>query len=143
MCSFAHRDDMASMFTALLVVDRHRQQWRAGGERRGPAKAAVQKKKGSWYAQSTRVGALSPCRLTMPVEVKSCDWLSVASVKTATEADRKQRHVTLWLQKDAASSSANSTPPMGAPNAAASPLAAPAEMNSRWSRHVRFRRYRF
>ena len=37
-------------------------------------------------------------------------------------------------QKEEASSRAKSTPPMGAPKAAARPEAAPALMNSRWSR---------
>lgn len=54
-------------------------------------------------------------------------------MKQATEAQRKQRHASLRLQTDVASSMANNTPPMGAPNAAASPAAAPADTSSRWS----------
>ncbi len=40
-------------------------------------------------------------------------------------------------QKDAPSSSENNTPPMGAPNAAATPAAAPHTMKSRFSRSLR------
>ena len=52
-------------------------------------------------------------------------------------AQKKERHVSLVLQKLAPSSSEKSTPPMGAPNAAATPAAAPHATKSRVSRSER------
>lgn len=50
------------------------------------------------------------------------------------------RHMSLGLQKEDVSSSANKTPPTGAPNAAAKPAAVPIETKSRRSRSLRNRR---
>mmetsp|Transcript_937 Transcript_937/g.2267 ORF Transcript_937/g.2267 Transcript_937/m.2267 type:complete len:406 (-) Transcript_937:964-2181(-) len=58
------------------------------------------------------------------------------SVKVATSALVKMRMMSIGVQCDAASSSANSTPPMGAPNAAAIPAPAPAHTKSRRSRSL-------
>ena len=55
----------------------------------------------------------------------------IASVMLAADAHTNERHITLRDQYVDASSRENSTPPTGAPNAAASPAAAPALTNSR------------
>ena len=49
-------------------------------------------------------------------------------------AENSARRVVLSLQNVLASSNENNTPPMGAPNAAAIPAAAPADMKSERSR---------
>ena len=49
----------------------------------------------------------------------------------AADAHTNERHITFLDQYVEASSRENSTPPTGAPNAAASPAAAPALTNSR------------
>jgi hypothetical protein len=54
-------------------------------------------------------------------------------VNVANTAAMKQRQAVLRLQKEQASSMANSTPPTGAPKAEEMPAAVPADMNSRWS----------
>jgi hypothetical protein len=55
---------------------------------------------------------------------------------------KKARHVSCVDQKEAPSSRANKTPPMGAPNAAATPAAAPQATKSRFSGSVRNSRTR-
>ncbi len=45
-------------------------------------------------------------------------------------------HVSDWFQKEEPSSKLKRTPPMGAPNAAATPAAAPEETKSRLSLHT-------
>jgi hypothetical protein len=55
------------------------------------------------------------------------------SVTADAVAAKKQRQPTLRLQWVLASSIAKSTPPIGAPKAAAKPAATPAEQNSRLS----------
>ena len=52
---------------------------------------------------------------------------------------KKVRKVSSKAQKDAPSSSANKTPPIGAPKALATPAAAPHEMKSRFSISLRNR----
>jgi len=66
---------------------------------------------------------------------RSCA-LRNASVKVATRHAVKTRHTSCGDQWDAASSSTKSTPPTGAPKAAAIPAPAPAQMNSRRSRSL-------
>ena len=61
------------------------------------------------------------------------------SVKVEHSAQKKVRHVSCCDQKEAASSIAKRTPPMGAPKAAATPAAAPAETKSRLSWSLRKR----
>mmetsp|Transcript_6786 Transcript_6786/g.16927 ORF Transcript_6786/g.16927 Transcript_6786/m.16927 type:complete len:236 (-) Transcript_6786:501-1208(-) len=63
------------------------------------------------------------------------------SVNVEQSAQKKVRHVSCCDQKEAASSMAKSTPPIGAPNAAATPAAAPADTKSRlsWSLRKRLR----
>mmetsp|Transcript_7480 Transcript_7480/g.21281 ORF Transcript_7480/g.21281 Transcript_7480/m.21281 type:complete len:240 (+) Transcript_7480:1917-2636(+) len=99
-----------------------------------PPNSAVATRKGTWSRN---------CALPTPVSAKLCCWKgsrptvalerSVISVNVAKAHARKHLQVSLCDQKEAASSQANITPPMGAPKAAARPAAAPAEMNSRWS----------
>lgn len=59
--------------------------------------------------------------------------LSHESTIVAHDVHNNERHITFLDQKLDASSSEKSTPPIGAPNAAARPAAVPAEMNSRRS----------
>jgi hypothetical protein len=58
-------------------------------------------------------------------------------VNVADMAQNSVRHVSVWFQKDAPSSKTNKTPPIGAPNAEATPAAAPQATKSRFSRSLR------
>ena len=64
---------------------------------------------------------------------------STLSISVEQSAQKKVRHVSGCDQYVAASSSAKSTPPIGAPKAAATPAAAPAETKSRLSWSLRKR----
>ena len=93
--------------------------------------AATAAIKGSSRSQLTPSSSSSGAvKDSKPRDTRSLSW---EMVKTATVAAMKHRHATLHVQNVHASSMANITPPMGAPNAAARPAAAPALMNSRWS----------
>lgn len=63
--------------------------------------------------------------------------LKKLSVNDETIEQKKERHVSCWFQKLAPSSRENSTPPIGAPKAAATPAAAPEETKSRFSVSLR------
>lgn len=74
-------------------------------------------------------------KLLVNVSSKSCPdetwggggWLSLRKALLTT------LHVSHWFQKDEPSSRLNRVPPMGAPKAAATPAAAPADTKSRLS----------
>ena len=59
--------------------------------------------------------------------------MAYSVTSTAVEVAISERHMSSDPQNDDASSFANRIPPIGAPNAAANPAAAPIEMKSRRS----------
>mmetsp|Transcript_28671 Transcript_28671/g.77297 ORF Transcript_28671/g.77297 Transcript_28671/m.77297 type:complete len:354 (+) Transcript_28671:558-1619(+) len=71
------------------------------------------------------------------LEYAIAPWAAPAVMIWMVNVDKvpamKQRQATLRDQNEHASSMEYSTPPMGAPKAAAMPALTPAEMNSRWS----------
>ena len=93
-----------------------------------PAHAAATTKKGVWCTKSRGVVGRTPPKNNIPALPR----LSIiARVRLAAAAQMNERHITRRDQCVLASSRLNKTPPMGAPNAAARPAAAPAETNSR------------
>ena len=62
-----------------------------------------------------------------------CAVFATYKVNTVTIAQKKARQVSFVDQKEDPSSNANSTPPIGAPKAAATPAAAPHATKSRFS----------
>ncbi len=63
------------------------------------------------------------------------DELKRSAVKVDSMQEKKIIQPSFMLQKDDTSSMANSRPPTGAPNAAATPAAAPAVVKLRLRRH--------
>ena len=85
-----------------------------------PPSAATATMKPAWRSMSM---LLSACTLVKTMTPRSPNSESTVSENAARMAATKQRHATLRVQKEQASSMLKSTPPMGAPNAAcAAPL---------------------
>ena len=95
-----------------------------------PPRTAVATKNGNWCRKSRGVCVRTACesRNSAP---ESPVLRHIESVMLAADAHTNERHITLRDQYVEASSKENKTPPTGAPNAAASPAAAPALTNSR------------